>query len=394
MTRALRLGITCFPTFGGSGVIAAEIGLAMAARGHRVHFIARDVPVRLRGALHAGVFFHEVMEAEHPVLDQAGSYPIALASKMIDVATHEPLDVLHVHYAVPHATAAWMACQVLGARAPRVVTTLHGTDITLVGKDPSFLPITRFSIQQSDAVTTPSQSLKQETYDGLGIPRSMPIQVIHNFVDTQRFAPHADRAVLQRVFPDLAAHEKVLFHASNFRPVKRVLDVVAIHAAVNARVAARLVLVGDGPERSRAERVVRESGLQGRVVFLGKQESFEALLANADVFLLPSTHESFGLAALEAMACGVPVVASRVGGIPEVVEHGVTGWLAPVGDVQAMAAHVCVLLGDEALRKRFSVAARQHVLQQHQPGPAVDQYEALYRQVLARPRRERAQGEQ
>ncbi len=381
MTRPLNIGITCFPTFGGSGVIASDVGLAMAARGHRVHFIARDLPVRLRGG-HAGVLFHEVAELDYPVLEHSGTYPLALASKMIDVALHEHLDILHVHYAVPHATAAWMAAQVLGPKAPRVVTTLHGTDITLVGRDPSLLPITRFSILQSDAVTTPSEALRQETYANLDIPEDFPLEVIPNFVDTRRFTPQRKRAVLRGLFPSFSEGEGVLFHVSNFRPVKRIADVVDIFRRVAAQQPARLVLVGDGPDRTHAERQVREAGLSQRVVFLGKQDSFEEVLAAADVFVLPSASESFGLAALEAMACGVPVVASNVGGLPEVVEHGVTGFLAPVGDTDAMASHVLTLLKEKAVWKECSVRARGVVEARYQPEPAVAKYEAVYHRVL------------
>lgn len=383
MTARLNLAITCFPTFGGSGLIATEIGLAMARRGHRVHFVARDLPVRLNGETH-GVLFHEVTESDYPVLARSSAYPIALASKMIEVATYERLDVLHVHYAVPHATAAWMAREVLGDVAPRIVTTLHGTDITLVGSDPSHLPITRFSILRSDAVTAPSAFLRRATRESLDVPETFPIEVIPNFVDTARYAPPPvrDRACLRAVLPDLDPAEAVLFHTSNFRPVKRIGDVVAIFAEIARRRPCRLVLVGDGPERSPAERRIRALGLGDRVAFLGKQDRFAALLGQADVFLLPSETESFGLAALEALSCGVPVVASRVGGLPEVVDHGETGYLAPVGDVAAMVEHVLALVGDAARWRAFSRRARERVLERFRLEPAVDRYEALYRRLL------------
>lgn len=381
MSDRLNLAITCFPTYGGSGVIATEIGLAMAERGHRVHFIARDLPVRLHGTARK-VLFHEVTESDYPALHHSGTYPLALASKMIEVASYERLDVLHVHYAVPHATAAWMACEVLGDRAPRIVTTLHGTDITLVGSDPSYLPITRFSILRSHAVTTPSAFLRRATWEGLGIPESFPIEVINNFVDTERYAPARERAVLRALFADLGEAEPVLIHASNFRPVKRIGDVVSVFSEVNRQRPCRLIMIGDGPERSPTERRVRELGLEERVAFLGKQESFVELLAAADVFLLPSEQESFGLAALEALSCGVPVVASDVGGIPELVDSGETGYLAPVGEVAAMADRVLALVGDAARWRAFSARARQRVLERFQLGPAVERYEALYRRVL------------
>lgn len=380
MTDPLNVAITCFPTFGGSGMVATEIGLAMADRGHRVHFIAKDLPVRLHGT-HRKVFFHEVTESDYPALQHSSTYPIALASKMIEVASYERLDVLHVHYAVPHATAAWMAREVLGDKAPKVVTTLHGTDTTLVGIDPSYLPITRFSILRSDAVTTPSDFLRRATWKGFGIPESVPIDVIFNFVDTQRYAPHRDRACLRTLFPDLREPEPVLIHVSNFRPVKRITDVVAIFTEVHRQRPCRLVMIGDGPERSSAERKLRDLGLEDRVAFLGKQDRFEELLAAADVFLLPSEQESFGLAALEALSCGIPVVASDIGGIPELVSQGETGFLAPVGNIGAMAGHVLSLVQDPARWQAFSRRARAQVLERFQLGPAIDRYEALYRRL-------------
>jgi N-acetyl-alpha-D-glucosaminyl L-malate synthase BshA len=387
MSDRLNLAITCFPTFGGSGMVATEIGLAMAERGHRVHFIARDLPVRLHGSTRK-VLFHEVTESDYPALAHSGTYPLALASKMIEVASYEPLDILHVHYAVPHATAAWMAREVLGDKAPRIVTTLHGTDTTLVGTDPSYLPITRFSILRSDAVTTPSAFLQRATWEGFGIsPEACPIAVIPNFVDTERYAPVRDRECLRQLFPDLADGEPVLIHVSNFRPVKRIGDVVSIFEEVQRQLPCRLVMIGDGPERSPAERRLRELGLEGRAAFLGKQESFSELLAAADVFLLPSEQESFGLAALEALSCGIPVVASNIGGIPEQVDHGRTGYLAPMGDVSAMAGHVLTLVRDPERWRLFSRQARQNVLARFQLAPAIDRYEALYRGLLGAPRR-------
>ncbi|QQR43479.1 N-acetyl-alpha-D-glucosaminyl L-malate synthase BshA [Myxococcus xanthus] len=386
MNAPLNVAITCFPTFGGSGMVATEVGLAMADRGHRVHFIARDLPVRLHGA-NRKVIFHEVTESDYPALQQSGTYPIALASKMIEVASYERLDILHVHYAVPHATAAWMAREVLGHKAPRVVTTLHGTDTTLVGIDPSYLPITRFSITRSDAVTVPSAYLRRATWRGFDIPESVPIDVITNFVDTDRYAPVRDRACLRALFPALRDHEPVLIHVSNFRPVKRITDVVAIFTEVHRHRPCRLVMVGDGPERSPAERMLREMGLEGRVAFLGKQDRFEELVAASDVFLLPSEQESFGLAALEALSCGIPVVASDLGGIPELVTHGETGFLAPLGDVPAMARHVLTLVEDAERWQGFSHRARAQVLERFQKEPAIDRYEALYRRLLTGPLR-------
>ncbi len=388
--RCLNLAITCFPTFGGSGMVATEIGLALADRGHRVHFIARDLPVRLHGMTRK-VIFHEVTESDYPALAHSGTYPLALASKMIEVANYESLDILHVHYAVPHATAAWMAREVLGEKAPRIVTTLHGTDTTLVGIDPTYLPITRFSVLRSDAVTTPSESLQRATWEGFGLsPEALPIEVIPNFVDTQRYAPLRDRTHLRPLFPHAREDTPVLVHVSNFRPVKRIDDVVSIFARVHHQRPCRLIMIGDGPERSPAERRVRELGLEAHVAFLGKQESFVELLAASDVFLLPSEQESFGLAALEAMSCGVPVVASDTGGIPEQVKHGAWGYLAPVGEVEAMARHVLSLVEEPERWGHFSRAARQQVLERFQLGPAIDRYEAIYRRLTSSPSSPRA----
>ena len=379
--RRLRVGITCFATFGGSGIVATEIGLALAARGHEVHFIARSLPIRLDPAL-PGVFFHEVTEPDHDVLQPDGAYPIALASALIRVTQDHALDLWHVHYAVPHATAAWMARAVLGPAAPKLVTTLHGTDITLVGSDAVYLPITRYSVLQSDAITTPSAFLREATWDALDLPRTLPIAVIPNFVDTATWHPHRDRAPLLALWPDVG-QDAVLLHMSNFRPVKRMLDVLRIFAAVHAHHhPARLVLIGDGPDRAAAEAWLADSGLAGRVAFLGRQADPRTWLGAADVFLLPSATESFGLAALEAMACGVPVVASDVGGLPEVVVHGQTGFLAPVGDVAAMAAHVGALVANPVLWQQFSHAGQARVVAAFQVGAAVDAYEAVYTQVL------------
>jgi N-acetyl-alpha-D-glucosaminyl L-malate synthase BshA len=381
--RPLKIGITCFATFGGSGIVATEVGLAMAARGHEVHFIARALPVRLHPTT-PGVFFHEVVEPDHAVLLPDGAYPIALASKIIEVTQQFHLDLLHVHYAVPHATAAWMARAVLGPDAPKLVTTLHGTDITLVGSDASYLPITRFSVLQSDAVTTPSAFLREATWTELDLPRSMPITVVQNFVDTRVWhaSPERDVAPLQELFTDWRDGEAVLVHVSNFRPVKRIADVVAIFQAVHAERPARLLLIGDGPDCEQAEAQLESAGLADRVAFLGRQEHFAKWLAAADVFLLPSATESFGLAALEAMACGVPVVASDVGGLPEVVAHGETGFLAPLGDVAAMAGHVLWILADRARWQRLSMAGLKRVNRLFQTQAALDAYESVYRQVL------------
>jgi N-acetyl-alpha-D-glucosaminyl L-malate synthase BshA len=389
--EALHIGITCYPTFGGSGIIATEIGLGLAERGHRVHFIAYDVPSRLDRFVE-NVFFHEVEIRDYPLFGHS-PYPLALASKMVEVSTYATLDLLHVHYAIPHATSAYLARQILGSRSPCIVTTLHGTDITLVGSDPSFLPITRFSIEQSDGLTAPSRYLRRATYENLGVSPEVPIEVIPNFVDTDKYRPlaHKRKGELRHLFDrvaadwdDPAAAPPILIHNSNFRPLKRVDDVVRILAEVRRTVPALLILVGDGPERSRVESLVRELGLTGAVCFLGKQLNFLEVLQNSDVFLLPSETESFGLAALEALACGVPVVASRVGGVPEVVAEGETGFLCEVGDVRAMAAAVARLVREPAVHARMAETARVRVEGEWRRDPMVTRYEAYYRKILGR----------
>jgi N-acetyl-alpha-D-glucosaminyl L-malate synthase BshA len=372
---SLGIAITCFPTFGGSGIIATEIGLELARRGHRVHFVCADVPFRFERFVE-NVFFHEVEARDYPLFDQS-PYALALTSKLVEVARLHSLDLYHVHYAIPHAASAFLARQILGPAAPKLITTLHGTDITVVGNDPSFLPITRFAIERSDGVTAPSRYLARATHENLGLPASVPIEVIPNFVDTDAWSPGPAPARPPRIV-----------HSSNFRPLKRVDDVVRVFAEVRRTPAGatpidcELVLIGDGPERSRAEAHVRELGLSDSVTFLGKQLSFVEVLRGARAFLLPSGSESFGLAALEALSCGVPVVASNVGGLPEVVRDGETGFLLPVGDVPAMAAAVRRLLTDDALFARCSQAARADALSRYQRAPMIDRYEAFYRKVV------------
>lgn len=382
-SRRLRIGITCFATFGGSGIVATEVGLAMAKRGHQVHFIARALPIRLDPTTE-NVFFHAVAEPDNAVLQPDGAYPIALASKMIEISQQFQLDLLHVHYAVPHATAAWLACQVLGKKAPKLVTTLHGTDITLVGNDATYLPITRFSVLKSDAVTVPSQFLREATYRELDLPRTMPIDVVQNFIDTEAWRPQQqrNREILRPHFSDLQSDEAILIHISNLRPLKRISDVVAIFQKVNAVRPTRLVLIGEGPQKQLAQNLLRQAGLEDRTAFLGHCDRVATYLGAADVFLLTSETESFGLAALEAMSCGIPVVSSDVGGLPEVVAHGETGFWAPMGDVAQMADYTLDLLGDAAKWQRFSARARQRVLSLFTAAPAVDAYEAVYRLVL------------
>jgi N-acetyl-alpha-D-glucosaminyl L-malate synthase BshA len=369
----LRVGIVCFSTFGGSGVVASEIATGLAERGHVVHVFSDDVPERLEGGA-ANPRVHVVDKPVTPPLKHF-PYTLALASAIVEVARREGLDLVHAHYAVPHAATAYLARQVLtaeagGAPPPKVVTTLHGTDITLVGSDETFLPLTRFAITASDAVTTPSAWLAEATYEKLDVPRATAIEVIPNFVDTERFRP------MKR-----EGGAPTLIHVSNFRPLKRVGDVVRVFSRVRAATPARLKLVGDGPERAGAAALAAELGVAGDVDFVGERVDLPGVLAGASVFLLPSETESFGLAALEALACGVPVVASRVGGVPEVVVEGQTGFLCPVGDVQALATATLRLLTDGALRAAQASAARARA-ETFARGPAIDRYVALYRRVL------------
>lgn len=390
--KSLRIGISCWPTYGGSGIVATELGLYLAERGHRVHFISYDVPSRLDRFVD-NVFFHEVEVRDYPLFEH-GLFPLALASKMVEVARWEQLDVLHAHYAVPHAAAAYLARQILrqrGETAPRIVTTLHGTDITLVGSDPSFAPVVRFSIGESDAVTVPSEFLRQETYRALEVPRARAIEVIPNFVDTDRFRPAAERSwsALRHLLPQAFAgaasggQPRVLVHNSNFRALKRVDLVVRVFAEVQRRRGdVVLLLVGDGPERSRVEALLRELHLVPSVCLLGKQRRVEEVLGHADLFLLPSETESFGLAALEAQSCGVPVLASRVGGLPEVIADGETGVLTEPGDVAAMAEAACALLADEERRRAMGQAARTRALLRFRRLPLAAEYEALYLRLL------------
>ena len=373
----LRIGIACFSTFGGSGVVATEIGMALGRRGHRVFILSDKPPVRLDPAC-PNLTCHVVESLDYPLLAKR-SYALALSAKMIEVARAEQLDLFHLHYAIPHAVSGFLARQVLGTASPKLVTTLHGTDVSLVGSDPRFQPLIEFAVRASDAVTVPSRWLAEAAHRGLGLPRDVAIEVIPNFVDSDTFRPPEGRsAPAVGREPD----ERVLTHVSSFRPLKRVEDVVRIFAAVRADISARLDLVGDGPERPRIEALVASLGLRAHVRFLGERGDMVALLQQSDLFLLPSQTESFGLAALEAMACGVPVVASDVGGISEVVVEGETGFLAAVGDVARMTEHARRLLRDEALHRRMSAAARQLAETRFRLTPAVDRYEAVYRQVL------------
>ncbi len=372
----MRIGIVCYPTYGGSGVIATELGLALAAKGHQIHFITYKRPVRLTH-YQENVFFHEVNTEEYPLFDYT-PYDTTLTSKLVDVVKYEKLDLLHVHYAIPHATVAYLAKQILadeGIYIP-VVTTLHGTDITLVGSDRSFAPVVAFSINQSDGVTAVSNHLREQTCAQLKIHKE--IEVIYNFIDFARFSRLNKEHFRKAIAPD---GEKILVHTSNFRKVKRIEDVIKTFAIVQKRIPSKLLLVGDGPERPRLERMTRELGLYDHVRFLGKQDAIEEILAVADLFLIPSANESFGLAALEAMACEVPVISSNAGGLPEVNIHGVTGCLADIGDYESMAEHSLMLLENEDLLKRYSKNALEQA-RKFDISIILPQYEAYYKKIV------------
>ena len=373
----MRVGICCYPTYGGSGAVATELGLSLANRGHEVHFISYARPARLAG-FHPHVTFHRVQVTPYPLF-RYPPYDLALASVMRDVADARNLDILHVHYAIPHAVSAALARDMLGSARPRIVTTLHGTDFTIVGIERTYFHPTRYGIERSDVVTTVSQWLRTETLRFFRPARD--IEVVPNFVDVQRFRPSETESELRRTL--VPAGNRVLSHVSNFRDVKRIPDVVRIFAKANARVPSHLILAGDGPALPIAEELERELHLEERVHFLGEQEDVERVYAATDVFLLPSEHESFGLAALEALASGVPVVATEAGGLPEVVRDGRSGYLLEVGDVDGAADRVVRLLQDEELRRAFGAAGRADAMERFPETAIVDRYVALYERALA-----------
>ena len=381
----MKIGITCYPTYGGSGVVASELGMELAARGHQVHFITYARPIRLDlsadSSIAQNITCHEVEVTTYPLFDYP-PYTLALATRMAEVAFAEGLDLLHVHYAIPHSVSAYLAQAMLvsqsGRRLP-FVTTLHGTDITLVGTDHSYLPITRFAIEHSDGVTAISHNLRETTQRELEIQR--PIQVIHNFVNCDLYHPKRDEAARAVLAP---AGEQLVAHLSNFRAVKRIADVVAVFARVRKEMPARLLMIGDGPERGNAEYVARQLGAERDVLFLGKQDNVHRLLPLCEVLLLPSGMESFGLAALEAMACGAIPVATRVGGVPEVITDGHDGYLSEVGDTETMAGRVLLLLREPERRRRMAEAARNTALTRFCATLILPQYERYYRQVLER----------
>ena len=373
----MKIGITCYPTFGGSGVIATELGIALAEQGDEIHFIAYALPTRLE-LPRERVHFHEVVAPTYPLF-VSPPYTLALATKMAEVAAQAKLDLLHVHYALPHAISAILAREMSkgnGVRL-RVVTTLHGTDITIVGQDRSYLPITRWGIDQSDAVTAVSRYLRDVTVKEFGVRRG--IQVVPNFVDTRQYRPDGASPFARALARE---GEALLVHVSNFRPVKRIADVLGIFDRVRRQVPARLVLIGDGPDRSMAERLARQGGFADRAEFLGNVAAVETILPATRLMLLPSDAESFGLAALEAMACGVPVIGTAAGGLPEVVEDGRHGFLRPVGDVEGMAAAALQLLTNPELWRRFSADARRRAEEEFPTAALVKRYRELYEKTL------------
>ena len=372
----MKIGITCYPTYGGSGVIATELGKELALRGHKVHFISYALPFRLTQFVE-NVVFHEVEMSSYPLFEFP-LYSLALASKMVEVAEYEKLDLLHVHYAIPHASSAYLAKQMLKDKLNlKVITTLHGTDITLVGLEPSFLPLVKFSIEESDGVTAVSRFLKEKTLTNYDIVKD--IEVIPNFVDTELFKPNDGCSYRKHIAPN---KEKVLVHTSNFRQVKRVPDTLRIFAKVIEEVPAKLVLVGDGPDRSECERLCRQLQLCDNVKFLGKQDGLVEILNASDLFLIPSQSESFGLAALEAMSCGIPVISSSVGGLPELVRHNETGYIAEIGDIDRMAKYAIDLLTNERKYKLFSANARERAVNLFDKKKVIPQYEDYYKKFL------------
>jgi L-malate glycosyltransferase len=372
----MKIGITCYPTYGGSGVIATELGKGLAERGHEVHFISYALPFRLNHFVE-NVVFHEVEMGTYPLFEFP-LYSLTLASKMVEVVEMEKLDLLHVHYAIPHATSAYLAKQMLkNKRDLKIITTLHGTDITLVGLEPSFLPLVKFSIEASDGVTAVSRFLKEKTITNYDIQSE--IEVIHNFVDTGLYLPKEKCIHKEHIAPK---GEKVLVHTSNFRKVKRVPDTIKILEQVIKEVPAKLLLVGDGPDRSECERLCRQLKLCDHVKFFGKQDGLVEILESSDVFLIPSQSESFGLAALEAMACGLPVVSSSVGGLPELVKHNETGYIAEIGDINRMAKYVIELLTNEKKYELFSKKARERAVNKFDKTKIVPKYEEYYQKIL------------
>lgn len=372
----MNIAIVCYPTFGGSGVLATELGKALAEKGHNIHFITYQQPVRLAG-FHTNIFYHEVRVPTYPLFDFP-PYETALASTMVDVVNNHSIDLLHVHYAIPHAAAAYMAKQILAKQNKWIpfITTLHGTDITLVGKDKTYSPVVTFSMEESDALTAVSENLKAETYSNFAIDK--PIDVIYNFVDIKRFHKKPITAFKQLIAPN---GEKIIVHASNFRKVKRVGDVVKAFQLISKEIPAKLLLIGDGPERPEIESMTRTCSSKDDIKFLGKQEQMEDILPIADLFLLPSEYESFGLAALEAMAAEVPVISTNAGGLPEIIINGNCGYMSNIGDVEDMSRNALKILSDDAVFASFKANALAQA-ERFGIDTIVPQYEALYERVM------------
>lgn len=370
----MNIGISCYPTFGGSGVVASELGMGLAERGHEVHFITYAVPGRLKLS-RPGIYYHEVTVPEYPLFEYP-PYSLALSSKMAEVAQKQKLNIIHAHYAIPHAASAVMAREMSGGSF-KVVTTLHGTDITLVGKDPSFMPVTKFSIERSDMVTAVSKYLHDEVCRTFTC--HVPVEIIPNFIDPRDFTRLNPVPIRNKFAPN---GEALLVHVSNFRPVKRVRDVIAVFLALHEKIPVRLILVGAGPDLAIAEELVRRGGAEDDLIMLGNTDAVLEIVSACDIFLLPSDSESFGLAALEAMACGVPVIGTSAGGLPEVVEEGVSGFLRPVGDVKGMATAARKLLSNKALHKTIADQARGTALSKFSISALLDKYEDVYRRAL------------
>jgi L-malate glycosyltransferase len=377
----MKIGITCYPTYGGSGVVATELGKELASRGHDVHFISYALPIRL--TMNERIYFHEVEVLTYPLFEYP-PYDLVLATKMAEVMTRFDIDILHVHYAIPHSISAYLAKMMLNERVVPFVTTLHGTDITLVGNDRSYLPITRFGIEQSDAVTAVSEYLKRRTIEEFQVQRE--VHVVPNFVDCNAYSRSTDANVRGKF---AAPDEGILIHISNFRPLKRVEDVIETFSMVRRKTRAKLLMVGDGPDRRKAEWLANTHGIADDVLFLGKQSNMNEVLSIADILLLPSELESFGLVALEAMACEVPVIATRVGGIPEVVRDGTDGFLYDVGNVSSMADGCLKILADPRLRSSMGEAARDHARREYCASNIVKQYEALYAATIVQASKKR-----
>ena len=374
----MKIGIVCYPTFGGSGVLATELGIALSDKGYEVHFITYEQPVRLNQSFHPNIYFHEVKVPTYPLFDYP-PYETALASTMVNVIVNQKLDILHLHYAIPHASAAYFARQILRKTGQDIpfITTLHGTDITLVGRDATYAPVVTFSINESDAITAVSDNLREETFRSFKIEKD--IYVIPNFVDIKRFYQTDKEHFKQMLAPD---GEKILVHVSNFRAVKRVPDVIKIFEKVRKEVPSKLLMIGDGPERLNVEELARTMGVYNDIRFLGKQEQISEILSIADLFLLPSETESFGLSALEAMACNVPLISTNAGGLPEINIEGVTGYMSDVGDVDSMAKHAIYMLSDNdrlAQFKKDAIAQARKFEKQH----IIPMYEQLYNEVIA-----------